>query len=193
LSSRQIGIEPSLPMLKWSPTVAPQADFICGKAESLPVTSNSVDLITAAGSLNWVDLPSFFPEAERVLRPNGLMVIYDFSPGREFSKSNRLSNWFSEFEKRYPVPSCREISPDTLQKESYGFRLSSHEYFEISLQLSPEFYLEYILTETNVVFAINNGIRGQEIRSWCQETLEPVFQKSTQVVVFRGFMAFLYR
>jgi predicted TPR repeat methyltransferase len=38
----------------------------------------SLDLIAAAGSLNYVALDRFFPEAARILAPNGLLLAYDF-------------------------------------------------------------------------------------------------------------------
>ena len=34
------------------------------------------------------------------------------------------------------------------------FRLDRHEDFAIALTLSPAFYLEYVLTETNVAYAV---------------------------------------
>jgi len=41
----------------------------------LPVRSHSIDIITAAGSLNYADLSLFFLEAVRVLAPDGVLAM----------------------------------------------------------------------------------------------------------------------
>jgi SAM-dependent methyltransferase len=180
-------------MLGWSSTVAPDASFAAGAAEALPVRSHSVDIITAAGSLNYADLSLFFPEAVRVLGPEGVLVIYDFSEGRNFRGSASLDAWYSEFLRRYPPPSGsgHQISPASLGSRDSGFRLSGHEYFEIELRLNPDSYLDYVMTETNVAHAVRNGVPEQEIRAWCAGTLAPVFQGEAREVLFRGYVAWL--
>src|SRR5262245_32559103 len=75
-----VGLEPSAGMLRWAPSSAPEADFVVGGAETLPFASGSIDLITAAGSLNYVRLEPFFTEAARVLTSQGVLVVYDFLP-----------------------------------------------------------------------------------------------------------------
>src|SRR5438270_12439655 len=61
LAQECIGIEPAEAMLKWSAIVAPEADFVAGTAEAIPICDRSLDLLTAAGSLNYVNLDLFFP------------------------------------------------------------------------------------------------------------------------------------
>lgn len=189
----RIGIEPAERMLQWTATVAPGAHFVVGTAEFLPVRSGSVDLITAAGSLNYADLDRFLPEAVRVLRPGGVLVVYDFSRGRTFRAGGALDEWYGEFMRRYwPAPgSARELNPAILAGVCRGFRLDHHEHFEIPLPLSPEFYLEYVLTETNVAEAVAHGGSETEIRAWCDSTLRPVFSGRTHDVLFRGYVAYL--
>jgi ubiquinone/menaquinone biosynthesis C-methylase UbiE len=171
--------------------VAPNARLVAAAAEAIPVRSGTAQLMTAAGSLNWVDLTRFFPEARRVLTPGGTLVVYDFSTGRRFRDSDALSQWFEEFETRYPWPPAASITPDTLNPQSYGLRMSDHEYFEIALPIAPEFYVRYMMTETNVTGAIERGIPEEEIRSWCERTLAPVFAGVTREVVFEGFVAYI--
>jgi hypothetical protein len=137
----------------------------------LPVRSHSIDIVTAAGSLNYADLSLFFPEAVRALAPDGGLVIYDFPECGNFRGPAGLDAWYSEFLRRYPRPSG-----------------SGH---EIGLTLSPDFYLDYVMTETNVAQAARNGVPEQEIRAWCAGTLAPVFQGEAREVLFRGYAAWL--
>ena len=162
-----IGIEPAEPMLKWSAGLAPNADFAVGTAEQIPIGPHSVDLITAAGALNYANLDLFFPEASRVLTPTGVLIVYDFQTGRTFPASSTLDDWFAEFISRYPWPpnEGRTISPQILDQLDSGFRLQGHEPVQIPITLTPEFYVEYMMTETNVAFAIRNGVPAEEIRA----------------------------
>jgi SAM-dependent methyltransferase len=184
-----IGLEPSEAMLKWAPKIAPSAGFVVGSAEAIPLCSRAVDLITAAGSLNYANLDLFFPEAARVLTPHGLLLVYDFSAGRSFRNSTSLDEWFSGFHQRYPPPAddARELSPAILAKLNSGFHLDAHRQFEIGIALAPEFYLDYVMTETNVAVAVRNGVPKSEIRSWCAETLAPVWNGAEHEVLFRGY------
>jgi hypothetical protein len=69
--------------------------------------------------------------------------------------------------------------------------LRRNEEFEIGLTLSPEAYLEYVLTETNVAQAIHNGTPAAQIRAWCAATLAPVFEGASREVRFPGYFACL--
>jgi len=184
-----IGLEPAEAMLKWVETIAPSADFIVGEAEAIPLRDRSVDLITAAGSLNYANLDLFFPEAARVLAPDGVLLVYDFSPGRSFRGTTDLDEWFTSFHGRYPPPAneARELSPEILAGMNSGFRLHHQQQFEIGVTLSPEFYLNYVMTETNVASAVRRGVPHAEIKSWCAETLAPVWMGSEREVLFRGY------
>jgi SAM-dependent methyltransferase len=191
LALDSFGIDPSLEMVSRARRAAPRAAFAAASAEHLPFRSRSIDLITAAGSLNWAGLECFFPEALRVLAPAGRLVVYDFGQGRDLRGSQELATWFARFETRYPLPACREIGLETLRANAAGFRLAGHEEFEVGLELTQEFYLEYILTETNVAAALQRGAPEAEIRDWCEAGLGLVFRGVPREVLFRGFIAWL--
>jgi SAM-dependent methyltransferase len=188
---RRVGLEPFEAMLKRAPAIAPLAGFVAGAAETLPFRDRAFDLITAAGSLNYANLDRFFPEAARVLLPHGVLVVYDFSPGSSFRNSTSLDEWFSSFHSRYPPPAneARDLSPEILAEPGTGFRVHAHRRFEIGIALTPGFYLDYAMTETNVASAVRSGVPVAEIRSWCARTLAPVWNGAEREVLFRGYFA----
>lgn len=190
-ADHRIGLDPAEAMLRRSATIAAQVHFVVGAAEAIPVRDSSIDLITAAGSLNYADLSLFFPEAARVLMPKGVLMVYDFLPGKSFRDSNELDRWFSEFEHHYPPPpnEARELSPKILAQLDSGFRVQSYQNFEIGIALTPDFYLNYMMTETNVAAAVRRGVPSSEVRSWCAETLTPVWNCGEREVLFRGYFA----
>lgn len=186
-----VGLEPNESMLAWARKVTPSATFLAGAAEAIPLRDHSIDVITAAGSLNYVDLDLFLTEAARILSGAGVLVVYDFSPGRSFRDKPGLEAWFSDFCRQYPQPAnqARELSPAILADASPSFYMQSHQEFEIGIPLAREFYVNYMMTETNVAAAVGRGVPQAEIASWCAETLEAVWDRSTREVLFRGYFA----
>lgn len=189
------GMEPAVAMLPWAAGIDPEACFVAGAAEMLPFAPSSFDLITAAGSLNYADLERFFPEARRVLTPRGVLLVYDFTPGRRFRGEGGLEEWFEEFRHSYPAPAneARALDPAILARLDSGFEMGPHARFEIALELDPEFYLAYMLTETNVAAAVRRGTPIEEIRAWCASTLAPVWNGRRHEVVFEGYYACMSR
>jgi len=190
---QRVGLEPAETMLQFAESVAPGAEFVAGVAESLPIGDRAVDLIAAAGSLNYVDLGRFFAEASRVLAADGVVLVYDFPAGRSFRDSAALDEWFTEFFLRYPPPAheARELSPETLVRAAPEFLLGEYEDFEIGLRLTPQLYLDYVLTETNVAAAVRRGVELAEVRRWCADSLAPVWRGEAREVLFHGYFACL--
>ena len=71
-----------------------------------------------------------------------------------------------------------------------GLEPAGHEYFEAAVPLDPGFYLDYVMTETNVAHAIRNGSPEGEIREWCAAGLRPVFTGLRREVMFDGYIAY---
>ena len=71
--------------------------------------------------------------------------------------------------------------------------VDASERFQIPIELTRDFYLEYRMTETNVAFALRNGVSEEEIRAWCSRTLDPVWGDQPREVLFSGYFACLAR
>jgi SAM-dependent methyltransferase len=186
-----IGVEPASGMLPFAAGMVPAGRFVAGTAEHLPIASDSIDLLTAAGSLNFTDIEPALSEIRRVLSPQGEAVIYDFGFGREFGDSPALAEWAARFYERYPVPPARRIDPETLPLAAHGLQLRKHQPFTIPLELTAAFYLEYALTETCVSAAVARGVPESDIRQWCASTITDVFGGHTRTVLFRGYFSIL--
>ena len=193
-----VGVEPVAAMLPFAPAIAPGAYFVAGAAEQLPFGAGRFDLLTAAGSLNYVDLEAFWEEARRVLRPGGHLLVYDFKTARRFGDldggADALDGWFDGFLRRYPpVVSGRvqSLDPERLARLARGFTRVGSESTEIGLEVEPEFYLEYLLTGTNVAQAVANGAALASIREWCHEGLSAIWQGRARTVLFDAYWVLL--
>jgi SAM-dependent methyltransferase len=54
-------------------------DYRVAPAESSDLPAGSVDLITAAQAAHWFDLPAFFAEARRSLKPGGAIALISYA------------------------------------------------------------------------------------------------------------------
>lgn len=194
-ASQLIGLDPSPSMVHWAKMILPEVDFLASTAEAIPLSPQIVDLVTAAGSLNYSEPEGFFSETARVLTSKGRLIIYDFAPGRSFRNASGLERWFEEFSSRYPWPSGdgREVDPEALGTASDKFGLDLAERFRIPIAMTREGYVDYMMTETNVARAIGRGVPAQEIRDWCGETLESIWNKGPREILFDGYFAQLHR
>jgi len=77
---KYVGIDPSVGMLEVAKGKVDFADFIEGKAQKLPIADESTDVISISyGIRNVVDRVEALQEFNRALKPNGIVVILEFT------------------------------------------------------------------------------------------------------------------
>jgi len=135
-SARVLAVDPFPAMVQWGPRIAPGAHFLAARAESLPFPNATFDLITAAGSLNYTDPARAFPELRRVLKPEGTLVVYDFS--------------LLDFPYDRPPDGATKLDPATLSHLAAGFHLTRSEVLDLPLTMTHEQYLAFLKTEVTV-------------------------------------------
>lgn len=75
-----LGIDPSVGMLKVAKEKVDFAEFIEGKAQELPMDDESTDVVSISyGIRNVVDRVDALHEFHRVLKPDGIVVILEFT------------------------------------------------------------------------------------------------------------------
>ena len=53
-------------------------EFCVGSAEKMPLADKSVDIVTCAQALHWLDESKFYSEADRILKPKGILAAYGY-------------------------------------------------------------------------------------------------------------------
>jgi len=185
------GLEPAVAMLAHRRAVAPRASFVAAQAERMPFAAGSFDIVTAAGSLNYVDLELFLPDLARVLTASGVMVIYDFSAARRLRENGALDAWYTEFERRYPPKPGYEMDVRGLGYGRAGLRLEAVEPFEVAVPMTISQYVPYAMSETGVELAVARGVPEAEIRNWCEATLADVLGDEPRDVLFDAYVAYV--
>jgi len=77
---KYVGVDPSVGMLEVAKKKVDFADFIEGKAQELPIENKSTDVISISyGIRNVVDRVEALQEFYRALKPNGIVMILEFT------------------------------------------------------------------------------------------------------------------
>jgi len=180
LARRVFGLDPFASMIRAARGAVRGATFAVAAAEALPCAAGSVDLLTAAGALNYADLDAFVRDADRVLRHDGLVVVSDFGFGRP-EAAGFPSDWPERFVGRWPRPASTRV--DATSFAGTPFRVAVDDRFAVSLSLTPAAYLAYLMTDTAVAQAVAAGTPVDEVRAWCAASLLDGY-RTEQAVTF---------
>lgn len=159
-------------------------------AEELPFDDDTFDLIAVCGAINWIDRTRFFPEAKRVLKEKGWGIIYDNFITEHMNENLAYTQWFQEqFLFRYPKPPRDETPLTHSECERYGFHFTQEAYTN-ELAWTREEYIEYMLTQSNVIVAVDMGNETiSDARKWMHFTLGPILpDRGKRTFQFSGYI-----
>ncbi|KJE89493.1 hypothetical protein CAOG_00954 [Capsaspora owczarzaki ATCC 30864] len=61
-----------------SAAAAPNINYTVGSADAIPAQTNTADVVTVAQAMHWFDLPKFYAEVDRVLKPGGTLAVIGY-------------------------------------------------------------------------------------------------------------------
>ena len=76
-SSRVVGIEPTIDMIERSRLRNPGITFLNTNSYDTTLDARSVDLVVCSQSFHWMEPSKTLEEVDRILKPEGLFVVYD--------------------------------------------------------------------------------------------------------------------
>jgi SAM-dependent methyltransferase len=114
--------------------------YFVARAEAVPLRSRSVGLVTVAQALHWLELPEFYHEARRVLRPDGLLVAWTYGTQRVDGGpvDEMLGDFYDRVIGSYWAPERRWVET--------GYRTLRFPFDEIPIQ-SPPMVAEWNLAQ----------------------------------------------
>ena len=90
-----VGIDPSVGMLNVAKEKVDFAEFLEGKAQKLPLEDESTDIISISyGIRNVIDRVDALNEFNRVLKPNGMVVILEFTKQEKSGFVSKMTDFY---------------------------------------------------------------------------------------------------
>ena len=149
LAEQTVGLDISPAMLAEAKRRS-NLQYIEGSAEQLPFPAQCFELINISMGVHWLDQTSFLNEAQRVLKPGGVLLIdnYGFAgrmvDGHEFDAQHR--KFYQEH-----LPSAPRHSNYPLDEElaRTGFNLDTTFAFDHDVEMSLTAFVNYLMTQSN--------------------------------------------
>ncbi len=176
IAQNVIAVDASAEMIALAPRENGIKYFVA-PAENLPFEENEFDIITLSQVFHWLDKDKFLAEANRVLRPNGWLVVYDNYFSGQMIEITEFYKWYKkEYLENYPIPPREKIEFTPENINPYGFRLLKDEWYKNTVSFSLEGIVDYLVTQSNVIAAVEGGKKKiEEVRMWLTESIEPMF------------------
>lgn len=169
-------------------------NYVVCPAEDLPFGAEQYDLITVSLAFHWLDRERFLSEAARVLKNDGWLVIYNNGFSGQMRENEAFSLWNQEYLLRYPTPP-RNYGGFTPEDATLGgFHFANAENFTNEVPFSVEQLTGYLLTQSNVIAAVEQGSDTiEDVQSWISQSLQSLFPTLVCHFHFSGYIWFLQK
>jgi len=164
-------------------------------AEAIPFPNRSFDLVTVGLAFHWFDQAEFLREMHRVLKTDAWLVIYTSGFFGEMVEDPSFSEWAQKkYPEKFPAPPRHNTGVAVDSVEPFGFALQNTEKFTHTEIMTAEELTSYLLTQTNVIAAVENGsVPLEAAANWILGGIQPFFKDETRTMKFGGSMSFLQR
>ena len=171
----------------------PYYHFYPCQAEETEIPVELYDIVSAAGMINWVDENKFLSRLKQILKPDGILLIYDFCITDKMCESEAYTNWWhNEYLKNFPKPVRKENIWTDPEVNPYGFEILKQVTYSINHTFSKEAFIRFMMLQSNVNVQIEEKRKTQdEIRTWFQNSLGPIFKSNQETLVFDGYSWYL--
>jgi SAM-dependent methyltransferase len=192
LAAEVVGVDPSRDMLRRARR-AEGVRYAASLAEAMPFRKGAFDLVVACGSIDWVDRAAFLPCAAEILAPRGWLVPLDFGDLGRSDEVTDLEHWYEDvFQKACPRPPSRDPLVTADEATAAGFGPPDHHTFTDACCFTAAEYAAFLMTESNVIAAIEYGRRTPaEVQRWLEGELRPLFGEGPRAVTFGGYIQVL--
>jgi len=161
-------------------------------AECLPFAAGRFSLVAVCGAINWIDRRLFLPEARRVLKERGWLVVYDGAERGAMVGRPAFARWYGDhYLKRYPRPPRdeRPVTPEEAARGGLDFVHS--EDYTLEWPFDLESYVAFMMTQSNITAAVERGLAAETVRADLLSSLKPHFSPGQQRLLFGGYICYL--
>jgi ubiquinone/menaquinone biosynthesis C-methylase UbiE len=168
--------------------------YMQAPAEDIPLPDSTFDTITVGLSFHWFDRSKFLPEAHRLLKPAGWLILYDNFFSGIMRENAEFKNWLTtEYTSKFPTPPRDSRSYEDKESSQYGFVFDKQKEYEEDITYNLDQLVGYITTMTNTIAVLKEGnIAFEEVVSWLVSSIKPFFKERNECTfLYRGWIKFL--
>ena len=167
----------------------PAVDFFVEKAENISRVSEQIDIVTAAGVVQWVDRDAFLKGLEPRMKEGGYLLVYDFGISDTMEENPSYTKWWKEwYLPHFPRPYRDEHQWNQEDVGKYHFRICFQDRITLKHIFSLDDFVEFMLMQSNVNARIEKaGLKPEEVREAFMHSLDRVFGKEKRVLIFQGY------
>ena len=123
-----------------------RVEYRVAPAEQSGLSSSSCNAVTVAQALHWFDIPAFFAEAKRVLKPNGIIAVWTYTFLTVAPEVDRIVERFYRETTGPYWPPERELVERGYRDVAFPFEEIRAPSFDIEARWRPEQLLGYLRT-----------------------------------------------
>jgi SAM-dependent methyltransferase len=151
--------------------------------------------MTVGLAFHWFDRAKFLAEAKRVLAPGGWLVVYNDGFSGEMVGNAAYARWNrDQYLRKYPSPARNSSPLADNEVNRYSLSRMLQEQFTHHVELSAEQLVGYLLTQSNIIAAVENGSESvRDIADWLLRSVSPFFDGDRAQFPFYCRIDFLRR
>ncbi|HEY4384311.1 MAG TPA: class I SAM-dependent methyltransferase, partial [Ktedonobacteraceae bacterium] len=162
-------------------------------AENLPFPTSFFNLVIVALAFHWFHRSLFLAEASRVLRAGGHLIIYNGGLVETPQTNFTLKQWYAkQFLTRFPVPPNYNRQPLTQDEaQLHAFQLIGKERYTLPFHLSPETFVQYLMSMSLVTAMIEQEQRdSREVEQKLFDEVKALWSPQADEFLFGGFIEY---
>ncbi len=124
----------------------PKVEYRVATAENSMLGSASVDLVTVATAIHWLDTDKFYPELRRILKPGGVIAVWLYDNCEINTEVDAVSLKYTNelVESYWPVENRKAWNFE--KSVEFPFEIINAPVFELRLEWNMEEYLNFLYT-----------------------------------------------
>jgi ubiquinone/menaquinone biosynthesis C-methylase UbiE len=162
-----VGVDASPGMLRQA-QAGTGVRYQLGRAEELDFAAGEFELVTVGSALHWFVQDRFYAECQKVLAPDGVLVVYNDHFTAHMQGSVACKRWMrTRFAKRFPPPRRGMRDMDEIKAVQGGFEVVRRDSFSHVVSFTRAEFMAYLMTRSNTLAAIDSGRETPEaIMEW---------------------------
>ncbi len=124
----------------------PKIEYRTATAEKSGRATDSIDLLTVATAIHWINTDKFYPEAERIIKNGGVLAVWTYSETMINEEIDEISKNFSRITIGEHWPEENKKAWDFENKIHLPFETIETPDFNVHLTWDLNDYLKYLYT-----------------------------------------------